>query len=328
MSKAERDTVAELLQQSAPRPVPVMEDLATARAVLRNEWREISGRRRTRRRLRNLALAATVLLGALVAVQLQQAPPAPAVTVATINKTFGTVYLLGEDSELRPTKSLATVLSGQTIVTARNAGLAISWGQGGSMRVDEDTRIRFADDTTVFLEDGRVYFDSAAGLPAGIDGGDEPTLVLETGQGVVTHLGTQYMVEVDRDRLVVSVREGEVLVAGRYHEQRVDTGQQATLTGMQRPSVLGIGRSGGGWTWIERTTPVADVDGRTLFEFLAWASRELGLELSYEGAAEEVARAAVLRGRIDTTPTDALRLRLATAALHWRIDEGVIYISD
>jgi hypothetical protein len=56
----------------------------------------------------------------------------------------------------------------------------------------------------------------------------------------------------------------------------------------------------------------------------------MGLELSYQGDAERVARNdAILKGTIDTAPPEALRLRLASAALAWRIDDGgVIYVSD
>jgi hypothetical protein len=66
----------------------------------------------------------------------------------------------------------------------------------------------------------------------------------------------------------------------------------------------------------------------TLHQFLVRVTRELGLELNFEGRAEQVAHDAILRGTIDAEPAEALRLRLATAALDWRIDEGVITISE
>ena len=328
MSEIERDMLDELLRHSSPRPAPAADKTASARSELRREWQELTGRRRVRRRVRTFAIAASLLLGLVVAVLSWRPPGTEFVPVAALDKTFGTVYLLGENSELRPTDTLATLYSGQAIVTGNDSGLSVAWGSGGSIRIDENTRIRFTDAETAFLEEGRVYFDSVYGLNAVTDGGSAPAFTLETQQGAVTHLGTQYMAEIDGDSLVVSVREGEVLIRGRLHEQRVDTGQQATLAGSQRPSVLSISRSGEQWGWVARTMPVADVDGRTLFEFLGWVSRELGLDLRFEGEAEAVARGAVLRGTVDTLPADALRLRLATAALHWRIEEGVIHISD
>ena len=328
MSEIERDVLDDLLRHSSPRPAPTVEQLASARAELREEWQELTLHRQRQRRLRTFAIAAALILGLAVAALSWRPAGIDVVPVAAIDKTFGTVYLLGKDSELRPTDSLATVYSGQAIVTGKDSGLSVAWGSGGSIRVDEDTRIRFKDAETAFLEEGRVYFDSVHGFAAQTDAGNEPLFTLDTQQGTVTHLGTQYMAEVDGDNLVVSVREGKVLIRGRLHEQVVDTGQQATLAGSQRPSVLSINRSGERWDWVAWTIPVADVDGHTLFEFLGWVSREMGLDLRFEGDSEAVARGAVLRGTIDTQAADALRLRLATAALDWRIDEGVIYISD
>lgn len=328
MSKTEHDALAELLRQSAPRPAPPAQDVAAAKAALRREWRALSSRRRVRHRLQTFAVAATVLVGIFAALVALRPPATAVIPVATIDRTFGAVYLLGENAELRATPELATVLSGQTIVTGKDAGLAIAWGKGGSLRIDENTRVRFIDVSRAFLEDGRVYFDSTPDLAAGIGTDAAPLFALDTAQGVITHIGTQYMAEVDDERLVVSVREGQVEVDGRFHDQRVVSGQQATLSGAQRPNVLGIERSGSYWDWVARTTPAADVDGWTLYRFLGWAGRELGVDVRFEGKAEVIARNAILRGRIDTPPADALRLRLATAALDWRLDEGVLYISE
>ncbi len=328
MSEAERDMLDELLRHSSPRPAPAADKTASARAELRREWQELTGQRQRRRRTRAFAIAASLLLGLVIATLSWRAPVTEFVPVATLDKTFGTVYLLGEDSELRPTETLDTIYSGQAIVTGNDSGLSVAWGSGGSIRVDENTRIRFTDAETAFLEDGRVYFDSVYSLHAATGAGDSPLFALDTRQGEVTHFGTQYMAAIEGDSLVVSVREGKVLIRGRLHEQHVDSGQQAILTGSQRPSLLSISRSGAQWDWVSRTMPTADVDGRTLSEFLDWVSRELGLDLQFEGDAEAVAQKAILRGTVDALPEDALRLRLATAALDWRIEEGVIYISD
>jgi hypothetical protein len=325
---SEHDVLDDLLRHAKPRPVPAAEGLAAAKAAVRQEWLDATHRRSVRRRTLGLALAATVVLAAFVAVSLVQAPVVPPVHVATIKKSFGPVYLLGEQAELSPTGDLHEIVSGQTIVTGSSAGLALAWKSGGSVRVDQGTRIRFEDAQSVYVEEGRVYFDSRRTLVAGIDGGDVPVFVIRTPHGVLQHLGTQYMAKVEPATLVVSVREGSVTIDGRFFKQTIEAGQQATVSGPRRPAVLSISRSGSAWEWVSRTTPPADVDGRTLYEFLTWVSREMGLELRFEGQAEAVAHAAVLRGTVDTEPADALRLRLATAALAWRIEGESIYISD
>lgn len=322
MSDIENDDLETLLRHAEPRPVPAPADVAVAKAALHAEWRDVTGRRRARRRVAGFAIAATLLAGVFAVYNAARVPTVDVVQVAAVEKSFGPVYVLGERAELRPTDGLLQVASGQTIVTGDSAGIALAWGNGGSLRIDEDTRIRFASADAVFLESGRAYFDSVPGNGRAVD------FTVLTEHGEIRHLGTQYMTEVDRDRLVVSVREGSVTIDGVYHEQTAAAGQQVLLAGRQRPSVLSISRSGDAWNWVARTAPSADMDGKTLYEFLVWASREMGLELRFEGASERVAHEAILRGTIDTEPAEALRLRLATAALEWRIEGGVIYITE
>ena len=120
-------------------------------------------------------------------------------------------------------------------MTASDAGLALAWGGGGSLRIGANTRIRFVSVASAFLEDGRVYFDSRPGLAAGTEAGASPDFLLETDRGTVRHVGTQYMVESDASGLVVSVREGEVEIEGGTYEERVSSGQQVTLSGSRRP---------------------------------------------------------------------------------------------
>ena len=325
---SEHDALDDLLRHAEPRPVPAPDGLAAAKAAVREDWLDATQRRSFRRRALGFAIAATVVLAAFVAVNVVQNPVAPPMRVATIEKSFGSVYLLGEQAELSPTGDLSRIVSGQTIVTGNEAGLALAWANGGSVRIDQGTRVRFENDRSVYIEEGRVYFDSQRSLVAGIDGGDVPVFAMHTEHGTVQHDGTQYMAQVKPASLVVSVREGSVTIDGRFYEQALEAGQQATVSGPQRPAVLSIRRSGPAWDWVSRTTPPANIDGRTLHEFLTWVSREMGLELRFVGRAEAVAHDAVLKGTVDTGPADALRLRVATAALTWRIEGDVIYISD
>lgn len=328
MTNVDRDTVGDVLSRATPRPAPSAAVAESARAAVRSAWRA-SVRQRQRHRALRLAAAATVLVGVFAAYGVLRTPPSPVVQVASIDRSFGPVYVLGEQSELHETGDLATIVAGQTLVTGRDAGLAVAWGDGGSLRLDQNTRVEFIDTESVFLEQGRIYFDSrGATVEQGTDPVDSPVLRLHTVHGDVQHVGTQYMVRLDDVSLVVSVREGEVAIDGEHFDHRAIGGQQVTLSGRQRPSVLSISGNGDDWTWLENTTPVVDVDGRSLYEFLAWVSRELGLQLVFKGDAESVARSATLRGAIDSRPADALRMRLASAALAWRIDEGVIYVGD
>lgn len=323
------EALEDLLKHASPRPVPSPSDKDAVKRAVRAEWQDVAGRHQMRLRVFNYAIAATVLVGVFAMFSIFRAPTINTVQVATIQKSYGSVYVLGDQAELRETADLTNVMSGQTIATGPGAGLALAWDGGGSVRVDESTRVNFVSDEAIYLESGRIYFDSrSATLLAGINAGGAPRFVLHTDLGEVRHLGTQFMTRIADDALVVSVREGEVSIDGTYHKHVASPGEQVTFTGRERPSTLSIGHSGGAWEWVGRTTPAADVEGRTLHEFLVWVSRELGLELAFEGGAEQEAHDAVLKGTVNAELADALRIRLATADLHSRIDGGVIYISD
>lgn len=326
MSEFEKDSLEELLKHAAPRPVPSPEDTTAARAAVREEWRQATATRRSRRRVVQYALAATVLLGVFAALNVLRTPTVVPVQVASIAKTVGPVYILGEGAELRELGDTTGIYSGQTMVTREDGGLALAWGGGGSLRVGADTRLEFRDASSAFLVSGRVYFDSLPGKEG--DAASSPDFTLRTELGDVQHVGTQYMSELNDGTLVVSVREGEVRVEGKHYDRTVASGQQVSMSGRQQPSVLSVSRSGKAWEWVHETMPPRDVDGETVHEFVTWVSRELGLGFRYEGNAESIAMEGELRGTVDTIPADALRVRLLTAALDWRIEEGVIHISE
>ncbi len=321
------EAMEELLKHASPRQTPSPGDEALVRSVVKAEWQSIAVKRRRQVRVMKFAMAATVLLGVFAVFSVFRVQPVPTVEVASIEKSFGSIYLLGESAELRETSGIAKLHQGQTILTGDDSGLALAWGGGGSLRVDENSRIEFSGDGSVYLRSGRIYFDS---IPSALlaAGGAHGVLIVNTDHGAVSHEGTQFMTQTNADELVVSVREGQVAIDGRYHDVMASPGEQVTLAGRQQPVVLDIGRSGEAWSWVGRTTPAADVDGKSLRVFLDWASRELGLALEFEGSAMHVADAAVLRGSIDTDPAEALRLRLASAALSYRVDGGVLYVSD
>ena len=325
------DVLEQLLKAATPRPVPSQEDAAIARQSVLAEWQSVTHRRKSRRRVFAIAMAASVLLGMLVVFNTLQTPAIEAVRVASIDKSFGSIYLLGESSELTESSDLRNVLSGQTIVTGNDAGMALAWGNGGSLRVDGNTRVEFTSADSITLKSGRIYFDSQPAVLAGVSrAAAAGTFEIRSEHGVVTHIGTQFMAGVEPELLTVSVREGKVAIEGEFYSYQAAPGEQVKLTGRQRPSVLSVSRHGDYWDWVALTSPPVDVDGRSLHEFLTWACREMGLELQYQGEAERVARHdAILKGTIDTAPANALRLRLASAALAWRIDDtGVIYVSE
>ena len=323
-------SLEQLLSKASPRPLPDSAATAAAREAVRAEWHGVSGTHRSRRQVLHFALAASLLISVFALFNTLRVPNADAVQVASIQKSFGSIYVLGEQAELTRADGLSSIHEGQTIVTGADAGIALAWGSGGSLRLDENTEVEFTDNNSVYLMSGRVYFDSSPSmLVAGISGGDVESFQINTEHGVVSHIGTQFMTEVASNELRVSVREGQVEVAGRYYPQTTSRGEQLLLAGRQRPVVLSIPEYGNAWDWIGRTSPSVDVDGQSVHTFLGWVGREMGMSVQYgSDDVEQLARAAILEGRVDSEPREALRLRMLTAALDWRYEEGVIYVSQ
>lgn len=324
------DEAVEALLRKAPlRPMPSDEDTTSVRNAVRVEWNDITGRRRVRRRLVTLAAAATVLLAVGTAVTLLRVPSAIPVTVATIDKTIGSIYLLGEQPDLYEAQYFAELTAGQTLVTGHDSVAGIAWLRGGSLRIDEDSRVEFLSPDEILLRSGRIYVDSQpSSSQAGITQGSLTDFVIRTEYAIVNHLGTQYMAGISGDALTISVREGRVEVEGTYHDAVANAGQQLTLAGSNRPTITNIRAYGDDWQWAEKAAPAVSFDGRSAYEFIAWVARESGFEVHFTDAAvERHAHDTKMNvGTVRHEPQAALRLLLQTADLDSKIENGRIVI--
>ena len=321
--------VEALLEHALPRPMPPSSDEQMIRESVQAEWQAVTRKRRTRTQFTRFAIAATVLLAVTVSFNMLRESGIAPVQVATINKSYGSI-LLGNQSQLHALSNFSAITVGQSIVTDTDSGIGLEWGRGGSLRIDANTRVEFVSADEIYLLSGRIYFDSTpseliAGMPAGSVG---TQLRIRTDHGTVTHVGTQYMTFANGGELTVTVREGRVSMNGNYHDETVLEGQQLKIAGSNRGRFTNFPRHGAAWDWVEATAPVAYVNGRSVYEFLNWVSRETGLEIIYESPeAEQKARAGILKGKVDMDPRSALEFRMMGEDLNSRIDGGIIKVS-
>ncbi len=312
----------DLLGRVATRPMPSAGDIEIARSAVRAEWLAVTHKRKRQRRFVSLAAAASVLLVIALVARFAITPAIIPVQVASIDKSIGSIYVLGEQSRLQVTGDLSSISAGQTIVTGKASGLGLVWGNGGSLRIDADSRVAFVSASAIELLSGRMYFDS---MNSDVD------LDVRTEFGVIRHSGTQYMGSVDSQSLSVSVREGRVSVDGLYFEGVAEQRERLTITGNSRPQILSISPHGEQWRWIELTAPPTNFDGKTIDEFLQWVARETGLTIEFDDPdVERMVREKTLQGQVDAEPRIALRQGLLTADLSYDIDlkRGVIRIAD
>lgn len=314
--------IEDLLGRAAPRPTPPADATQKAKLAIQQEWQQVTHRRTAHRRMLLVATAATFLLAVALVTNTRLAPLEQPVQVATMDKAVGTVYMLGEKSELSPVVDLAAVRSGETIKTDRDAGVGLSWGNGGSLRLDQNTEVRFVSADRIELQSGRVYFDSMpeTGLPA--------KLTITTREGDVTHIGTRFMAAVDDASLTVSVRDGKVRVDG-YHRVTVNEGKRTRFIGASQPEELDIRAYGPDWHWVETTAPVQALDGKKLKDLLAWIARETGYRIEFKEGLESEVDDVDVTGVERDTPREALDKSVRVTGWDYRFDDenGVIIIS-
>lgn len=322
------DAVEQLLGSAAPRPVPPAHEERLVRAAVRNEWRQVAAKRRTRQRLASFAVAATVMVAVFLSLNALRFNSVEDLTVASIGKRFGAIYVLGENAELIQGHNLASVTTGQTLITDDNSGIGLDWGLGGSLRIDAQTRVEFLSEDAVYLRQGRIYYDSRPTLSStGFNSSREHNLRILTDHGEVKHVGTQFMTATSATGVTVSVRQGEVLLTSGSRSESAERGEQVTISDGGNLVSLNMKGWGAEWQWVEDISPSVILDDRTIEEFLFWVGHETGLQVRFDDALVEThAREEKMRGTVDTNPRQALQLFMQTTDLDWRIDDGVIYV--
>jgi hypothetical protein len=314
------EAIESILRSAPPRPAPSAADVAEARSAVHDEWLALYGRRRERHNLLWLAAAAAIVCAVAAGLFMLRVPSALPEQVATVERSAGTIYLLGEQSVLDEVPGLAELMAGQTLVTGQDAGLALSWLGGGSLRIDADSRIEFLSAREVFLHDGQVYFDSLAGAD----------FAVRTDDGVIRHVGTQYMASVTASGVTVSVREGKVRILADTFDATAVSGQQVRVQGGARPEYANVRTYGKLWHWAEMFTPTIDVDGQSAHQFIRWAARESGLDVRFANAeVEALAHGTHMSGNTgELEPRVALHALLQTTTLEAAFVDNSILVSE
>ena len=326
-SGGERGRLQELFQHAGARDRPSAEMEQAARDALRTEWRQIATRRKRRRLVAGLAVAATVLIAVAAVLRLTGAlsPPGPAIQLAVVQNQLGTAKA-HEDGEAGKSELLGVdsrLLSRQVVETGPGSATALRWLHGQSVRLDENTRIRLDSAHGIRLDRGRIYIDTS-NRPAAIE-----ALSIFTPAGRLRHVGTQYMTAVSpAGTTTVSVRSGKIALDLSGTEHLVARGEQMSVSGDGKRSLRQIETWGESWRWSERITPAFDSDGKNIAELIGWVAGETGHLVEFTTAeAESQARKTVLRGRLEAEPMKALSVIAQTSGLEARVADGRIVVS-
>jgi ferric-dicitrate binding protein FerR (iron transport regulator) len=306
------------------RPRPVAE--AAAFAALHAQWRSrVAARRRRRIATWGAVAAASAAAVAITYVSLPSRPPSVPAVLATVELVEGSDITWRDDrSKTQPLATVRALVEGQ-VATGPGSRVALRWHDGGSLRLDESSRLELVSPSAVRLTAGNLYVDSAV---AGSGGGAAPDLAVQTPAGEVVHIGTQFMVNVASDEVVLSVREGQVRVTGDGFELVIAANEQLDLRADGTRDVVAIDVYGDRWKWAADVAPQIEFDGRTTFDVIAWAARETGRRVVYETPlAESSARSSVLRGVDRRSPNGILTLLPYLTELAYEIRGEAIVVS-
>jgi ferric-dicitrate binding protein FerR (iron transport regulator) len=314
--------------QRHPSPSPGARERAFA--AVHAEWRAsleapavaaVPAVSRPRSRFASLALAAGVAVlsvaGALAFRAQQSGAPTVAVAQAVAGQaTLERAWWRGADT---PLAAAARIVPGDRVVTGPETVAGVQLSASLAVRIAPGSRLRFDAPDAATLEAGTVYVDSDPRL------GRAP-LRISTPHGVVSHLGTQYTVGLERGTLEVAVREGEVALQQGAATQRARGGELLRVDAGGAVRREPLAPHGERWAWLARAPAPVGIDGRPLADFLYWYRRETGVVPRFDAAASGSRLAGVtLHGDVaGLAPDDALAVVAASAGLEVRRGEGEV----
>jgi hypothetical protein len=330
----EEEDVRQLLATAGPRPPIPQEDLdaiaAAARGAWQNEVRRRGGipGRPPGRPVRALVLGLAAALALSVGLAwwlLSRTTLVRSATIAQVEAVAGPVHLEAEAGASRPIAARERVALGAVLQSGGGGRASLRLLDGATVRLDVETRLRFAAADVLELERGAIYIDTedAASSPRAIE--------VRTPLGTVRDVGTQFAVRVvapERETLLVRVRDGEVFTEQRGRTYVTAAGQELVLRRDGKLEQREIAPYGSDWDWVMAASPGFDIEGRSLREFLDWVSRETGWRVVL--ADEELADSAetiVLHGSLGRLrPDQAPFAVLPGAGLDGELENGRLVV--
>jgi hypothetical protein len=267
-------SVARLIRLAGVRDMPSQESMQRARAAAHAAWQRGLQTPSSRRRIWfpgwPLALAASCAM-LVVFMADRWIAPAPRVVASVVAVAAGPVLL----GAVREPLIAGMQLHAAARVDTGEGRAAFLLGDALSLRSDRHTHIRFEAADRLRLSQGSVYVDSG-GINA------VSRLRIETPVGEVRHLGTQFLVTVERGTTRIRVREGRVvLTRPDAVAQELAAGEVLEIDAGNSRLLRNMASYGAQWEWAAATAPVFDIENRPLIEFVAWIAREHGWQLAY-----------------------------------------------
>lgn len=316
------DPLAEIIRAAGHRPAPPEEHYKQIFAAAHTVWRrKVAGRRRRRW----LAVAASIAGVAVTAGVIQGLLPSEPSQAARLALLQGAVEYVPHDSTTwrRVADPGMVLTAGTRVRTGIGGRAALMLAGGGSLRIDQGTRIVLAD-PFVELVSGTLYFDSD-GRPA------TAPVEIRTAFGVVRDTGTQFEVRAGPGSMRVRVRTGQIAIVGSPVTDDVvaRAGNEIEVMPDREPVERPFAPDDPAWSWAESLAVAPSAQTQSILAWLNWIAHESGKRLEFES------RNAELRAQIEDfvgdpkglTPMQLLGLITATSDFSYELtDDGAILI--
>lgn len=289
-------SVGALVHSAGPRALPDAERMAQTRLAVQTEWQgSVGSRRRERRRWLSAAMIAAVGIALGVVLLLQPGPPLQVATTSRIMGSFRVQHADGTIVAATQLRGIERLLAGDAITTGAESRALVRWERGAMLRIDQRSELKLESDRTLRLNQGALYVetDERPGIA--------PEITVLTALGTVRHVGTRFEVRVTDGAMRVRVRDGTaVFKGGSLAATLIGAGQQLSIDGDRARLEQGPPIADSSWEWTRRIAPSFAIEGRSVFDTLAWLGGESGLEIRYaDGTVQSLARTVILHGSIE-----------------------------
>ncbi len=321
------DRIGTLIRIAGPRPAVPRDREERVKAAVREHWRAAARDRSRRTRWRvTLAAAAVLTLAVGLGVWSRVPWPGPSQS-AVVEGIAGGAWIrsnaTGEAAAPARVRLGDAIPPGARLETEAGGRVAVRMASQHSVRLDGTSRVTVLSDDALVLHGGTVYVDSGGPLGAGTG-----PVTLSTPFGVVEDIGTQFEATVSDSSLRLRVREGSVSLTRDESAIAVTAGSELEVDVEGRTVRREIRPFDPVWSWVESIAPAIDIDGRTVSEFLTWASREGGWTVEFgDDGLKDSSHRITLSGSIEGLGVrDALDAVLPTSGMQHRVDGGVLVV--
>lgn len=310
------------LRQPAP-------EIIRARAFrrLHDHWQTTTRRQRVLRKAGPWAMAAGVLLSIALVLNLGDiGPQVASISVAKVNRVTGETAVLvtatGDQAAIQADTELRTFAE---LATGEKSRIALTWNEGGTLRLDTNTNVALVSPTEIRLIKGAVYYDSYDYESQSSATADAITIA--TPYGEISHVGTQFSVRIQENSLLLRVREGMAQIASDVEISLIGEETEGLFDSQGITLEQHVNPYGESWRWAEEIAPLFSASGKSPKEVLAWIGRETGRKLVYASPESlELAQSQKISGLESVSPEQALLAIPYATQLTYRESAGSIEI--